>query len=62
MNKIIVSNHRVIKLGDVYNNPKKIGGNGRGAVYDINGICATITTMSGGGNKPMVIIRGKINE
>lgn len=39
--------HTVIKLGDAYNNPKKIGGNGRGAVYDVNGICATIVTMSG---------------
>lgn len=49
----------VIKLGDAYNNPNGIGGNGRGAVYDTNGICATIVTMSGGGNKPMVIVRGK---
>lgn len=43
------------KIGEVYSNPKNIGGNGRGTVYDTNGFCATITTMSGGGNKPMII-------
>ena len=47
----------VVKLGDAYSNPNKIGGNGRGAVYDTNGICATITTMSGGGNHPMIIVK-----
>lgn len=39
---------KVIKLGDAYYNPKKIGGNGRGAVYSINGYAPTIVTMRGG--------------
>ena len=47
----------VIKLGDAYKNDKHIGGNGRGAIYDINGLCATLLTMIGGGNKPFVISR-----
>ena len=47
----------VIKLGDAYKNDKHIGGNGRGAIYDINGICATLLTMIGSGNKPFVISR-----
>lgn len=49
--------NKVIKLGNVYYNPKNIGGSGRGAIYDINGISATILTMSGGGNKPFVLIK-----
>ena len=51
--------NKVIKLGNVYYNPKNIGGSGRGAIYDINGISATILTMSGGGNKPFVLIKTK---
>lgn len=54
--------NKVIKLGCVYSNPKNIGGNGRGAVYDINGIAPTVVTMSGGGNKPNIIIKTKIKE
>lgn len=54
--------NKVIKLGCVYSNPKNIGGNGRGAVYDINGIAPTVVTMSGGGNKPNIIIKIKTKE
>ena len=49
--------NNVIKLGNVYSNPKKIGGNGRGAIYDTNGICATLTTMSGGAIIPLSLWR-----
>ena len=42
------STNRVIKLGDAYSNPKNLPYNGRGPVVDTNGICITITTMSGG--------------
>lgn len=28
-----------------------------GAIYDINGTAPTIVTMSGGGNKPNIIIK-----
>ena len=42
-------------MGFAYKNDKHIGGNGRGAIYDINGLCATLLTMIGGGNKPFVI-------
>lgn len=49
--------NEVIKIGCVYSNPNNIGGNGRGAVYLIKGIAPTIVTMSGGGNKPFVVIR-----
>lgn len=52
---------RTVKLGDVYSNPKNIGGNGRGAVYSINGYSPTVVTMSGGGNKPMIIVKVKQN-
>lgn len=30
-----------------------------GAIYDINGIAPTIVTMSGGGNKPNIIIKNQ---
>lgn len=33
-----------------------------GAVYDINGIAPTVVTMSGGGNKPNIIIKTKTKE
>ena len=46
-------------LGCVYDNPNNNAEAGRGAVYDINGISPTILTMSGGGNKPFVIIQVK---
>lgn len=52
--------NQVIKLGDIYSNPKNIGGNGRGGVYSIKGIMPTIVTMSGGGNKPFVIVKKKL--
>lgn len=41
---------------------RTFGGNGRGAVYDINGIAPTVVTMSGGGNKPNIIIKTKTKE
>lgn len=48
--------NEVVKLGNAYDNPHNtITGNGRGAVYDIDGVCGAIVTMSGGGNKPMII-------
>lgn len=53
---ITLNEGKVIKIGCIYSNPKNIGGNGRGAVYLADGIAPTIVTMSGGGNKPFVII------
>lgn len=47
-------------LGCVYKN-NGVFLNGRGAVYDTNYIAPTILTMSGGGNKPMVVIRNTTN-
>ena len=52
----------VIVLGCVYSNPNNIFMNGRGAVYDTNGYAPTILTMSGGGNKPMIITWDKQRE
>lgn len=49
----------MIKLGCAFSNPKNIGGGGRGSILDPNGICQTVTTMSGGGNKPFVLIKVK---
>lgn len=43
-------------IGCVYEN-KGVFLNGRGAVYDTDCLSPTILTMSGGGNKPMVIVR-----
>lgn len=37
-----------IKIGVAYDNPKNIGGSGRGSILDTRGVCQTITTMSGG--------------
>lgn len=37
----------IVKLGDAYSNPKNIGGNGRGAIYSINGYSPTIVAMGG---------------
>lgn len=54
-----MSKNNVLKIGEVYENPKRHSGNGRGAVYDSNGICPTLVTMKGGGNKPFVIIKEK---
>lgn len=47
--------NKILKLGDAYDNPKNFSG-GRGTVFDTNGICGTIVTMRGGGNKPMIIV------
>ena len=47
-------------LGCVYKN-NGVFLNGRGAVYDTNYIAPTILTMSGGGNKPMIVIRNTTN-
>lgn len=42
-------NKDTILLGCVYENPNNRPINGRGCVYDINGIAPTILTMGGGG-------------
>lgn len=49
----------MIKLGCAFSNPKDISGSGRGSVLDPSGICQTVITMSGGGNKPFVLIKVK---
>lgn len=41
--------NQIIKLGDAYANPKGYNANGRGSVYDVNGIVSTLVTMTGGG-------------
>lgn len=51
-----MNNNYVIKVGEVYSNPRKIGGNGRGAVYLPKGLAPTVVTMSGGGNHPFVVV------
>lgn len=43
-------------LGCVYKNKGQFA-SGRGAVYDSFYISPTILTMSGGGNKPMIIVK-----
>lgn len=53
--------NKIFKLGDVYYNPKNIS-NGRGTVFDTDGICGTLVTMGGGGNKPMVIVTTDVIE
>ena len=45
----------VIKLGNVYANPRNVGGNGRAPVFSATGIAPVIVGMGGGGNKPHVI-------
>lgn len=45
-------------LGCVYQN-NGVFLSGRGAVYDTNAIAPTVITMSGGGNKIMVIVNEK---
>lgn len=42
------NNIKPIKIGCVYSNPNNIGGNGRGALYNPNGIAPVIMSMSGG--------------
>ena len=44
-------------LGTIYDKGKKGSSGGRGAVYSRLGISPTILTMSGGGNKPCVIMK-----
>ena len=41
-------NKKPIKMGCVYSNPNNTGGNGRGALYNPNGIAPVIMSMSGG--------------
>lgn len=55
-------NNNPIALGCIYSNPKNIFMNGRGCVYHSNGIAPTILTMSGGGNKPFVVVESKISK
>lgn len=47
-NKMSEDTRIIMKLGDAYSNPKNYNANGRGTVYNPNGIVATLTTMSGG--------------
>lgn len=58
--KIKKATNKPIILGCIYDNPNNNAKGGRGAVYDINGIAPTIITMTGGGNKPCVIVKKKI--
>lgn len=51
-----------MKLGSAYSNPNNRNDNGRGTVYDINGIISTIVSMGGGGNKPMIITKDKCKQ
>ena len=49
-------------LGSVYDNPKGYS-KGRGMIYSISGIMATLHGLAGGGNRPFVIIpKEKSNE
>lgn len=50
-----------IVLGCVYKNPG-IFKSGRGAVYNTEYIAPTITSMSGGGNKPTIIVKKIVKE
>ena len=54
--------NKTVKLGDAYSNPENISGNGRGTVYSINGIMATLSS-SQYKDPPKVVVKNdnKIN-
>lgn len=52
-------NKDVITLGCIYANPNHRPISGRGCIYSTDGIAPTVLTMSGGGNKPYIIVRCK---
>jgi len=41
------TSNKIIKMGDVFSNFKHYK-NGRGSIYSLDGICATLVTMIGG--------------
>lgn len=50
----------VIRLGNYYN--EKSGTGFAGNVWDIKGVCPSLTTMQGGGRTPSILIKQIISE
>lgn len=49
-------------LGTIYDRKTSFRVTGYGAVYDTEGIISSLTTMQGGGNKPMIVVRSSERE